>query len=135
MQRPEAILVAQAHTLDELFSNLALRSHSNSSAGYLDAADRYMRLALKAQAQAVRTIEALGELKNPRPVAFVKQANIATNQQINHHHPSHTGNAENQQSKLSGENHELLENSRTPAEAIRVNQTGEAVAAQHWAEV
>ena len=83
MQRPEAMLVAQAHTLDALFSDLALRSKSNSNEGYLEAADRYMRLALKAQAQAVRTIEALGELKHPRSVAFVKQANIANNQQIN----------------------------------------------------
>ena len=83
MARPEAFLVAQAHTLDVLFSSLAQRSHSNAVAGFLDAADRYMRLALKAQSQCRTTIEALAEIKNPRPVAFVKQANYAQNQQIN----------------------------------------------------
>ena len=42
-----------------------------------------MRLALKAQSQSRATLEALAEIKNPRSVAFVKQANIATNQQVN----------------------------------------------------
>ena len=65
LQRPEAMLVTQAHTLDALFATLVRRSHANSNEGYLEAADRYMRLALRAQAQAqvVRTIEALAELK------------------------------------------------------------------------
>lgn len=100
MKRPEAMLVAQAHALDALFSGLALRSHSNAHAGYLDAAERYLRLALKAQSQAVRTIEALAELKNPKPVTFVRQANLAHNQQVNNGMPSHAGEIENQQSKL-----------------------------------
>jgi hypothetical protein len=78
----------------------------------MDAADRYLRLALKAQAQAVRTIEALGELKNPRPVTFVRQANVAHNQQVNNGHPSQAGNSENQQSKLAGETYELCQDSR-----------------------
>jgi hypothetical protein len=42
-----------------------------------------MRLALKAQGQARATVEALAEIKNPRPVAFVKQANVGTNVQVN----------------------------------------------------
>jgi hypothetical protein len=38
----------------------------------------------KPQAQCRATIEALAEIKNPRPVAFVKQANIAQGpQQVN----------------------------------------------------
>jgi hypothetical protein len=41
---------------------------------YLDAADKYMRLALKAQSQCRTTVEALGELKNLQPVAFIHQA-------------------------------------------------------------
>lgn len=113
MKRPESMLVAQAHTLDALFSALAMRSQANTQAGYLDAADRYMRLALKAQSQAVRTIEALGELKNPRPVTFVRQANVAHNQQVNNGMPSQAGNFENQQSKLAGETYELLPDTRT----------------------
>ena len=84
MRRPEAMLVAQAHALDEIFACLARRSYANTEAGYLDAADRYMRLALKAQSQCRTTLETLAEIKNPRPVAFVKQANIANGpQQVN----------------------------------------------------
>jgi hypothetical protein len=81
LSRFEAMLVAQAHTLDALFGNLIRRSQNNSRAGYLDAAETYMRFAHNAQGQAVRTIEALAELKNPRAVAFVQQANITTGPQ------------------------------------------------------
>lgn len=38
LKRPEAMLVAQAHTLDALFSSLARRSNGNYQAGHLDAA-------------------------------------------------------------------------------------------------
>lgn len=67
MLRPEAMLLAQAHTLDALFSNLARKSHTNSQAGYTEAACNYLKLALRAQVQTVRTIEALVELKTPSP--------------------------------------------------------------------
>jgi transposase InsO family protein len=43
-----------------------------------------MRLALKAQSQCRATVEALAEMKNPKPVAYVQQANIANGpQQVN----------------------------------------------------
>lgn len=121
MKRPEAMLVAQAHTLDALFQNLALRSYSNSREGYLDAADRYMRLALKAQAQAVRTIEALGELKNPRPVTFVRQANLANNQQINNHSSQAGENQKSAEQTISGASYELLPDSRASGYEGAVN--------------
>lgn len=87
LQRPKAMLMAQAQALDTLFLSLCKRSLANAREGqYLDAADRYMRLALKAQSQAVRTLEVLGQLINPRPMAFVQQANIANGpQQVNNH--------------------------------------------------
>jgi hypothetical protein len=45
-----------------------------------------MRLALKTQSQCRATLETLAEIKNPRSVAFVAQANIANvPQQINNH--------------------------------------------------
>ena len=51
---------------------------------YLATTESYLRLALKAQAQSRATVEALAEMKNPHPVSFVKQANIAHgNQQVN----------------------------------------------------
>ncbi len=135
MKRPEAMLVAQAHTLDALFSALAMRSKANSDGGFLDAADRYLRLALKAQAQAVRTIEALGELKNPRPVTFVRQANMAHNQQVNNH-PSQAGeNQKTAEQTISGESYELLENTRTQGIEGAVNPSVEALAAIDRAKV
>jgi hypothetical protein len=85
--RPEAMLVAQAHTLDAIFNNLSRRAASNMGE-YIGAAETYMKLALRAQSQCRSTIEALSEMKNPRHVAFVKQANIAQNQQVNNGAPT-----------------------------------------------
>lgn len=135
MKRPEAMLVAQAHTLDALFSALAMRSKANSDGGFLDAADRYLRLALKAQAQAVRTIEALGELKNPRPVTFVRQANMAHNQQVNNHSSQAGENQKAAEQTISGESYELLENTRTQGIEGAVNPSVEALAAIDRAKV
>jgi hypothetical protein len=50
---------------------------------YLEAAGKYMKLALKAQSQCRTTVEAIGELKNPQPVAFIRQANIGKAVQMN----------------------------------------------------
>jgi hypothetical protein len=131
LSRPEAMLVAQAHTLDALFGNLIRRSQNNSSAGYLDAAETYMRLALKAQGQAARTIEALAELKNPRSVAFVQQANITTGpQQINNGTvaPTREGENENEQNKQAKQAREILPNGRAQAFDGRVDSKMEAMA-------
>ena len=73
---PEIMLAAQAVALNSIFCELARRASLNMGER-LDAMDRYMRLALKAQGQCRVTIEALHEMKNPRPVAFVQQANIS----------------------------------------------------------
>src|ERR1017187_1007026 len=84
LKRQEAMLAIQAHTLDTIFNELARRSSANMVEGYGEAAERYMRLALKAQSQCRATIETLAEMKNPKPVAFVQQANIANGpQQVN----------------------------------------------------
>jgi hypothetical protein len=105
LKRQEVMLTVQAHTLDTIFNQLARLSAANVGQ-YLDAADRFMRLALKAQSQCRATVEALAEIKNPKPVAFVRQANIANGpQQVNNgsHVPaesSRAGNSENEQSKL-----------------------------------
>ena len=82
LKRPEGMLMIQAHTLDAIFNSLAQRAALNMGE-YLDAADRYMRLALKAQSQCRATLETLAAVKNPPPVAFVRQANIGYNQQVN----------------------------------------------------
>lgn len=136
MSRPEAMLAAQAHTLDALFSNLARRAHSNMVAGYGDATERYLRLALKAQAQSVRTIEVLAELKYPKTISFIGQANIANgHQQINNAKLPQAGESQTEQTKLSaGENNELLPDARTQSNAGSTNQTMEALGAVHRAK-
>ena len=77
---PEALLTAQAVTLNAIFTDLALKAANTE---YLDKFDRYLRLALKAQGQCRATIETLAEIKNP-PTLFAQQANVAHGpQQVN----------------------------------------------------
>lgn len=115
LSRAEALLTAQAHTLDAIFNNLARRAALNMGQ-YVNAAETYLRLALKAQSQCRATLETLAEIKNPQPVAFVRQANIAHgSQQVNNGiaPPGETSCAretENQQNKLlEGKNGERLD--------------------------
>ena len=98
MGRPEAMLLAQAHTLDALFNNLARRAKNQQ---YLNQFETYLRLAFKAQSQCRATLETLAALKNP-PVVFAKQANISNgHQQINNGVPAtHTEKTQNQQNEL-----------------------------------
>jgi len=82
LTRSEAMLMAQAHTLDAIFANLAYRSAINIG-DYLNAAETYMRLALKAQSQCRATLETLAAIKNP-PTIIARQANVTTGpQQVN----------------------------------------------------
>ena len=48
LKRAEAMLTAQAHTLDAIFNNLARRA---INAEYMDNLDRYLKLALRAQSR------------------------------------------------------------------------------------
>jgi len=78
----EDMLTAQAAALDAVFLELARRSGANMGE-YMQAAETYMRLALKAQAQCRATLETLATIKNP-PVLYARQANIANGpQQVN----------------------------------------------------
>jgi hypothetical protein len=94
LQRGEAMLIAQAHTLEALFYELTRRAGLNMG-GHLQAAETYMRLALKAQSQCRSTLEALAAIKNPpASVAFVRQANIAHGaQQVNNTLPAEAARA------------------------------------------
>jgi hypothetical protein len=59
------LLASQAITLDAIFTEMARRSASNMGE-HLDASERYMRLALKAQANSRANLEALAKLHQPR---------------------------------------------------------------------
>jgi hypothetical protein len=85
--RGEAMLTAQAHTLDAIFGTCARRAGANMGS-YPKTAEMYLRLAFKAQTQCRSTWETLSQMKNPTPVAFVRQANIANGlQQVNNGTP------------------------------------------------
>ena len=84
----EATLAAQALTLDAMFNSLA-RKAARHMHGDMRAVESCLRLALKAQGQCRATLQTLAEMKNPHPIAFVKQANIAHgHQQINNGIPA-----------------------------------------------
>lgn len=79
----ERMLMAQATTLDVIFNQLARRAAANLGE-YIQTSETYLRLAMKAQSQCRATLETLAAMKNPTPVAFVRQANIANgHQQVN----------------------------------------------------
>jgi hypothetical protein len=101
LSRAESMLVSQAHTLDAIFNHLARRAAMNMGE-HLNAAETYLRLALKAQSQCRATLETLAAIKNP-PVLFAKQANIAHgHQQVNNNYAVNVARGKNKiaQSKL-----------------------------------
>lgn len=75
----ETMLASQAVALDTIFSSMAMQAKLNMG-GYMNAAEKYMRLALKAQGQCRATVETLAFIKNPQPYI---QNNRAHYQQIN----------------------------------------------------
>lgn len=96
----ERMLLIQAQTLDAMFNNLACRATLTDFAEPLEA---LLRVALRAQSQCRATLETLANIKNPPQVAFVKQANIGHNQQVNNHGNPENARAEetkNQQNQL-----------------------------------
>jgi hypothetical protein len=129
------MLMVQAHTLDAIFNNLAQRAALNFGE-YLDAGERYLRLALKAQSQCRATLETLATIKNP-PIVYAKQANVTTGPQqvINSIPAPRAREIETEQTQLSGGTHELLPDAGTPGLERRVNQEVEALGEIHRAEV
>ena len=91
----------------------------------MNAGETYLRLALKAQAQCRTTWESLAEIKNPRAVAFVRQANIAHGpQQVNNgtvasqDAPTRAEKSENQSIELLGASDGKRLDTEAPAMAI-----------------
>ena len=118
---------------------------TNIDGGYMDAGERYLRLALKAQSQCRTTVESLAEIKNPRPVAFVRQANISNGpQQVNNgggpnfetntRTPVRPGEFENPQSKLLERQSNEWMDTRATAATSRANPALETVGAIHRAD-
>ena len=114
MSGVEAMLYAQAHALQSIFVNLSRRAAKQD---YLKQFGTYLGLALKAQAQCRATLETLAELKNPKPSTFVRQQNVAYQQQVNN------GAATNPNNET---------NTHAPARTEKtLNQSNELLEAQH----
>ena len=134
MGRVERMLANQAMTLDAIFNDMAQRSGRQDSFKGIEV---LMRLALKAQAQARSTAEALALLKNPMP--FIKQANLTTGpQQVNNTYAGGTlersaraqagaGNSQSEPNKLLEADHGQRLDIGAQAAAGRANQKLETV--------
>ena len=121
----EATLIAQAVTLDAVFNELARRAALNMGE-HLTATETYLRLALKAQAQCRSTLETLAEVKYPKAATFVRQQNVAYQQQVNNDGDTATsmragarahGKLNNQPNELLGAQH---------GERVDIGATGKA---------
>lgn len=109
-RQQEQMLNAQANALNAIFAELCRRAALNMGTN-LEATERYLRLAFKAQGQCRTTVETLATIKNP-PVVYAKQTNIAHGpQQVNNgtvpgfetstRVPAHAhGKTESEQTKL-----------------------------------
>ena len=134
MGRVERMLANQAMTLDAIFNDMAQRSGRQDTYKGIEV---LMRLALKAQAQARSTAEALALLKNPAP--YIRQANMTTGpQQVNNTYAGGTlersaraqagaGNSQSEPNKLLEADHGQRLDIGAQAAAGRANQKLETV--------
>ena len=117
--REEAMLVAQAHSLDAIFNRLAGRAAVNM-AEHPQAMEIFLRMALRAQSQCRATIETLAAIKNP-PVIYAKQANIAHGpQQVNNGTAAPTAEAGPAPARAR-------ENGKQPIKLLEASSNGERV--------
>jgi hypothetical protein len=131
----ENMLMNQAVALQAIFTRLALRA---SSANGTEQIQCLMGLALRAQNGCRATLQTLGELKFPRQATFVRQANIANGpQQVNNSDLDPRAREVERQpaNKLSGGNHELLQNAGTSGAPVAGNPVMAAVGKVHRAKV
>lgn len=133
LSRAEEMLAVQTHTLDGLFNQLTTRALRNANAGYLDASEKYLKLALRAQSQCRSTWEAVSAIKNPPVIGYAKQANFGVNQQVNN--DSRVEKTENPPTELSGGPNELRENPGAPRIEKKADSTLETLGEVHRAEI
>jgi hypothetical protein len=98
----ESMLTAQAAVLDVVFNVLAKRAASNMGQSMVTC-ETYLRMALKAQSQCRQTLETLTEVKYPKAATFVRQQNIAAQQQVNNGVPASSSPAHAKNANLTNE--------------------------------
>ncbi|WP_246553381.1 hypothetical protein [Sphingopyxis soli] len=101
-----AMLASQAVTLDTMFTELARRAAINMGE-YINAAERYGRLALKAQSNCRATLEALAKLHQPREqtvrhVHVNEGAQAVIADQFHHHAGGHQNEESAEQPHAAG---------------------------------
>jgi hypothetical protein len=101
----EVMLVGQAYGLNSAFQALMVRASQPEISRHPERLQTCLNMALKAQRQAVSTIELISMLKNP-PAPFIQQ-NISPNQQVNN------VCLENPSNKLLRGSYETLDTGRT----------------------
>lgn len=125
LESAERILITQVHTLNTLFNSFACQAADQEWAPHYET---LMRLALKAQTQCRSTIETLANIKNPPNVAFVKQANMANNQQVkNVMVASRASENKNKQNQLLEQQHGKRLDIRAKSSTSNLNQELAAV--------
>lgn len=127
LSRPEAMLMGQAQALESLWVRLLERGMEQKHAEHHD---QLMRLALKAQAQSVRTLEVLAAIKQP-PVVFATQANVTTGPQQVNNAPPRPREVRTRPTQLSRGDNELLQNNRAARAAVPADPPLEAVGEVH----
>lgn len=130
----ERVLLIQAQTLDTMFNNLACRA---TLTDFVEPLEALLRVALRAQSQCRATLETLANIKNPPQVAFVKQANIGHNQQVNNHvkpEPSRAQENKNQQNQLLEQSNGKRLDIGTQGKAINADKKLAAVGKIHRAK-
>lgn len=129
MTRAEDMLLAQAHALSGIFSCLMSKA---MAAEHTDSLELYMRMSFRAQNQCRATLQTLGELKAPRQVAFVQQANIGSNVQVNNDAtPARARKNENTQNELLEAGHGERLDTRKACTAGGADSAVAAVAEEH----
>jgi hypothetical protein len=111
----EDMLFGQAVALQSLFVRL---SEGALQAETIPNYDLKFRYALRAQSQCRATLETLANIKNPPSVMFARQANLANGpQQINNGvpAPARADGSDSKQIEQSEAQHELRQDTRTPA--------------------
>lgn len=103
LSQAEAMLINQAQSLQAIFTNFAERAQNQTGVVQIQT---MLGLALKAQSQCRATLQTLVDVKYPRQATFIKQANIANQQQVNNGTPP-AGEPSREEKPISA--NELLE--------------------------
>lgn len=102
----ESMLLNQAQSLQAMFVHYAQKAQQEDC---LAKSQILMTLAFKAQAQSRAALQALADVKFPKQATFIRQANIANQQQVNNAAPENNSFARAEKNQESNQSNELLE--------------------------